>query len=188
MHNMARGFFSIVTTAVVAGAMGFGAGVYFVPNEKADQFRAMVHDGLGVISRVAFSKKANPESQPLESSGTQPAGEASPAEAQPDVSTAAQPGTDTPCDPNDPACAGGEPPASAAVPQAIPSNDVAAPGDLPPEPGDEPSNAADTAPSGTAPLTSTPNPESEAPAPAAPETAEQKPSVSKAKPSSGSKK
>ena len=43
---MARGISSIVTTAVVAGAIGFGAGVYFVPNEKADQFRAMVQVGL----------------------------------------------------------------------------------------------------------------------------------------------
>jgi hypothetical protein len=70
MHNMARGISSTVTTAVLAGAIGFGAGVYLVPNEKADQFRtmanekadqfrAMVHGGLGAIYRVVYSDKAN---------------------------------------------------------------------------------------------------------------------------------
>ena len=42
----------LFAVAVVAGAIGFGAGVYFVPNEKADQFRAMVQGGLGVIYQV----------------------------------------------------------------------------------------------------------------------------------------
>ena len=70
--NMARGISLIVTTAVVAGAIGFGAGVYLVPNEKAnqfrtmaneraDQFRAMVQGELGAIYRVVYSDKANPD-------------------------------------------------------------------------------------------------------------------------------
>ena len=93
---MARGISSIVTTAVVAGAIGFGAGVYLVPNEKADQFRtmanekanqsrAMVHGGLGAIYRVVYSDKANVDFHPSEPSQTKPPGETSRTEAQPDV-------------------------------------------------------------------------------------------------------
>ena len=44
--------------------------VYLVPNETADQFRAMVQGGLGVIYRVVHSDKANPDTQPSESSQT----------------------------------------------------------------------------------------------------------------------
>src|SRR5436190_13358974 len=91
MLNMARGISSIVTTAVVAGAIGFGAGVYLVPNEKADQFRtmadenanqfrAMVHGGLGAIYRVVYSDKAD-----VEPSQTKPLGEISRTGAQPMV-------------------------------------------------------------------------------------------------------
>ena len=54
---MARGMFSIAATAVVAGAIGFGAGVFLVPNEKADEFRAMVQSELGTIYRVVDSDK-----------------------------------------------------------------------------------------------------------------------------------
>src|ERR1700730_3494691 len=85
MQNMARGISSIVTTAVVAGAMGFGTGVCLVPNEKADQFRAMVQGGLGAIYRIVHSDKANPDIPPPESSQTKTP------EAQPDVSAGTQP-------------------------------------------------------------------------------------------------
>jgi hypothetical protein len=88
MQNMARGISSIVTTAVVAGAIGFGAGVYLVPNEKADQFRAMVQGGLGAIYRIVHSDKANPDIPPSESSQTKAP------EAQPDVPAGSQPGAD----------------------------------------------------------------------------------------------
>ena len=85
---MARGISSVVTTAVVAGAIGFGAGVYLVPNEKADQFRAMVQGGLGAIYRIVHSDKANPDIPPSESSQTKAP------EAQPDVPAGSQPGAD----------------------------------------------------------------------------------------------
>ena len=76
---MARGISLIGTTAVVAGAIGFGAGVYLVPNENADQFRAMANEnadqframvqgGLGAIYRVVYSDKADPDIHPSEAS------------------------------------------------------------------------------------------------------------------------
>src|ERR1700741_3752067 len=80
-HNMARGISSIATTAMVAGAIGFGAGVYLVPNEKADQFRTMVDGGLGAIYRVVHADKANRDVAPSESSQTKPPGETSRIEA-----------------------------------------------------------------------------------------------------------
>jgi hypothetical protein len=103
MQNMASGISSIVTTAVVAGAIGFGAGVYLVPNEKADQFRAMVQGGLGAIYRIVHSDKANPDIPPSESSQTKAP------EAQPDVPAGSQPGADAKCDPGDSTCRGGLP-------------------------------------------------------------------------------
>ena len=158
---MARGISSIVTTAVVAGAIGFGAGVYLVSNEKADQFRtmanekanqfrAMVHGGLGAIYRVVYSDKANVDFHPSEPSQTKPPGETSGTEAQPDVPAGSQRGADAQCDPGDSKCRGGLP-VDAAAPQAIPDRDVAAPSSSPPEHDDEPSRALNTDPSGTVP-------------------------------------
>ncbi|MGI8568234.1 MAG: PDZ domain-containing protein [Methylocella sp.] len=87
---MARGISSIVRTAVVVGAIGFGAGVYLVPNEKADQFRAIVQGGLGAIDRVVHSDKANPDIHPSESSQTNSPAETSRTEAQPDLPAGSQ--------------------------------------------------------------------------------------------------
>jgi len=158
---MARGISSIVTTAVVAGAIGFGAGVYLVPNEKADQFRAMVQGGLGAIYRI---DKAIPDIHPSESSQTKAP------EAQPDVPAGSQPGADAKCDPGDSTCRGGLP-VGAAAPQSIPNRDVAAPSSSPPEDkDDQPSHASDTGRSGTVPPNSSPSIESVAPTPVAPKT------------------
>src|ERR1700720_2717422 len=160
MQNMARGISSIVTTAVVAGAIGFGAGVYFVPNEKADQFRALVQAWRDLV----HSDKANPDSHPSESSQTKAPAETSRTETQPDIPGESRPGADAKCDPADSTCCGGLP-VGAAAPQGIPDCDVAAPSSSPPEhKDDQPSRASDTSPSGT------PNIESVAPTPVAPET------------------
>ena len=167
---MARGIFSIVATAVVAGAIGFGAGVYLVPNEKADQFRAMVQGGLGAIYRVVDSDKANSDFLPSESSQTKPHAETSRKEAQPDVPAGSQPGANAKCDPGDSACSGGLP-VDAAAPQGVPDRDVASPSTSSSEPNDDQTSPAfDTVPSETLPPNSSPNIESEAPAPVAPET------------------
>jgi hypothetical protein len=173
---MARGISSIVTTAVVAGAIGFGAGVYFVPNEKADQFRALVQAWRDLV----HSDKANPDSHPSESSQTKAPAETSRTEAQPDIPGGSQPGADAKCDPQpgadakcdpgDSTCRGGLP-VGAAAPQGIPDRDVAAPSSSSPEhTDDQPSHASDTDPSGTVPPNSSPNIESVAPTPVAPET------------------
>src|ERR1700746_1494520 len=105
MHNMARGISSIVTTAVVAGAIGFGVGVYLVPNEKADQFRTianetadqfrtMVHGGFAAIYRAVYSDTANPDFHPSESSQTKLPGETSRTEVQSDVPAGSQSAAD----------------------------------------------------------------------------------------------
>ncbi len=184
---MARGISSIVTTAVVAGAIGFGAGVYLAPNEKADQFRAMVQGWLGAIYRVVHPDKANPDIHPSESSQTRRApAETSRTEAQPDVPAGSHPGADVKCDPGDSTCRGGLP-ADAAAPQGIPDRDVAAPSSSSPEhKDDQPSHALDTGPSGTVPPNSSPNIESDAPTPVAPETPK-KPPAMKVKPKSSPK-
>lgn len=48
-HKMARAFISFLITAVIAGVIGFGAGIYVVPIEKATHFRALVKRGLDSI-------------------------------------------------------------------------------------------------------------------------------------------
>jgi PDZ domain len=90
MQNMARGITSTLRTAVVAGAIGFGAGIYLVPSEKADQFRAIVQRGLGAIDRVVHSDKANPDIPPSESSHTKAPAVTSRTETQPDVPAGSQ--------------------------------------------------------------------------------------------------
>jgi hypothetical protein len=164
MHNMARGISSIVTTAVVAGAIGFGAGVYVVPNEKADQFRAManetadqiramVHGAFGAIYRAVYSDKTNPDFHPSESSQTKLPGETSRTEVQPDVPARSQPGDDvatpssSPPDDKPSSAVNADP--SGTVSPGILDRDVAAPSSSPPD--DQPSSALNTDPSGTAP-------------------------------------
>jgi hypothetical protein len=161
MHNMARGISSIVTTAVVAGAIGFGAGVYLVPNQKADQFRTMANEkvdqfrtmmrgGLGAIYRAVYSDKPVPDFQPSEPSQTKPPGKTSRTDAQQDAPARLQPGADAQCDPGDAKCRGGLP-VDAAAPQAIPGRDDAARGSPLPEHDGEASRALNTDSSGTVP-------------------------------------
>jgi hypothetical protein len=115
MLKMARGITSIMITAVVAGAIGSGAGVYLVPNEKANQFSTMVHSGLGAIYRAVYSDKGN---------------------AEPDVAAGSQRDADAQCDPGYSNCRGGLT-VDAAAPQAIPDRDAAEPGS-PPEKDEQP--------------------------------------------------
>jgi hypothetical protein len=141
---MARGITSIVITAVVAGAIGSGAGVYLVPNETADQFRTManekanqfstmVHSGLGAIYRAVYSDKGNAEFHPSEPSQTKPPAEAFRTDAQ---AAGSQRDADAQCDPGYSNCRGGLT-VDAAAPQAIPDRDAAEPGS-PPEKDDQP--------------------------------------------------
>jgi len=48
--RMIRGVLSTLTTVAIAGAIGFGAGVYATPPDKADEFRALVNSKLDEIN------------------------------------------------------------------------------------------------------------------------------------------
>jgi hypothetical protein len=67
--RMIRGILSTLTTVAIAGAIGFGAGVYATPPDKADEFRALVNskvdeiDGLMHRERAAVEPKAKAPSQ-----------------------------------------------------------------------------------------------------------------------------
>jgi hypothetical protein len=88
-------------TAAISGAIGFGAGVYATPPDKADEFRALVNSKLDEINglmhreRAAIEPKAKapsqaaapiaPEAVPKETQSavpTQPAAEAPAADAE----------------------------------------------------------------------------------------------------------
>ena len=96
-----RGVLSTLTTVAIASAIGFGAGVYITPPDKADEFRALVDSKLeeinGLIQRewAAIRPKAKaptntetpiaPEAAPTEvqsAAPTQPAAEAPAAETE----------------------------------------------------------------------------------------------------------
>jgi hypothetical protein len=120
--RMIRGVLSTLTTIAIASAIGFGAGVYTTPPDKADEFRAFVNSKLeeinGFIQRewAAIGPKAKPpspaaapttpEAAPKEIQSVvpaQPAAEAPAAEAagQKDVPDAnAAPPSATPADSN----------------------------------------------------------------------------------------
>jgi hypothetical protein len=149
MQNMARGISSIVTTAVAAGAIGFAAGVYLVPKENANQFRAIVRDGLSAIFRIVRSDKANPDTHLLGSPQKTAPAETSSKKSQADVSGGSRPRVDAKCDPRDSACRDGLP-GDAAVPQATSDGKVAVPSNSSPEhQDDQPSHALEAGPSGT---------------------------------------
>ena len=66
---MARRILSTLITAAISGAVGFGAGVYATPPDKADEFRALVNskvdeiNGLIQRERAAIEPKAKAPSQ-----------------------------------------------------------------------------------------------------------------------------
>jgi hypothetical protein len=55
---MVRGIFSTLITSAIAGAIGFGAGVYITPPDKADEFRVLVNSKLDAISAFIDRKRA----------------------------------------------------------------------------------------------------------------------------------
>lgn len=50
--------FSTLITAAVAGAIGYGTGVYLTPPDKADEFRAIVNSKLDAITNAIPRKRA----------------------------------------------------------------------------------------------------------------------------------
>ena len=87
---MPRELLSMIITAMIAGAIGFGVAVYAVPPEEAMQFRALVDAGLGVRSQTARSANTDAGVTPLEA---QPRG---PRESTREPAAAASPPNDTP--------------------------------------------------------------------------------------------
>ncbi len=55
---MARGILSTLITAAISGAIGFGAGVYATPPDKADEFRALVNSKLDEINGLMHRERA----------------------------------------------------------------------------------------------------------------------------------
>ena len=53
---MARRILSTLITAAISGAIGFGAGVYATPPDKADEFRAFVDSKFDEISGLDASR------------------------------------------------------------------------------------------------------------------------------------
>jgi hypothetical protein len=88
--RMIGGVLSTLTTIAIASAIGFGAGVYITPPDKADEFRALVDSKLDEINglmnreRAAIEPKAKAPSAPKEIQSAvpaEPAAEAPAAEA-----------------------------------------------------------------------------------------------------------
>ena len=56
--RMIRGISSTLTTIAIAGAIGFGTGVYVTPTDKADEFRAFVNSKLDEINGLMHRERA----------------------------------------------------------------------------------------------------------------------------------
>ncbi len=53
-----RGILSTLITAAISGAIGFGAGVYITPPDKADEFRVLVNSKLDEIKGLMHRERA----------------------------------------------------------------------------------------------------------------------------------
>jgi hypothetical protein len=144
-QNTARRISSIAATAVVAGVIGFAAGVYLVPNENAAQFRALIKDGLGISSRVVHPDMPNPPSG--SSQETAPA-ETSSKRSRPNVSGGSGTGAEPKCDPVGSSCRNGSP-VDAAAPQAASGKEAVPSNSSPKHQDDQPPHALDADPPGT---------------------------------------
>jgi len=60
-------FLSTVTIAAIAGAIGFGAGVYVAPSDQADEFRTLVNAKIGLIGALMHHEQ--PATEPKTSDG-----------------------------------------------------------------------------------------------------------------------
>jgi hypothetical protein len=147
-------FFSTLITILLAGAIGFGVGVYVTPPDKAAEFHTLVNDKLDQIKDVIHSIKTKQDGNPSEKPQVnapvepEPVTEAAP-EQQPSYS-----GSNSPCDPTDPKCATGAPSEAAAPMERVSPS------------ASEPSAPMESGAGDTTPLTSA------APEPAAPSAAE----------------
>jgi hypothetical protein len=130
--RMIRGVLSTLTTVAIASAIGFGAGVYATPPDKADEFRALVNskvdeiDGWIQRERAAIEPKAKAPSE----AAAPTAPEAAPKENQSAVPAEPEPMAEAPA-----ADAAGQkdmPDANAAPPSATPMESSNSPSAPPP--------------------------------------------------------
>jgi hypothetical protein len=126
--RITRRIVSTLTTVAIAGAIGFGAGVYATPPDKADEFRALVNSKLDEISGLMHREWSAIE--PKAKAPSQAAAPIAPEVAPKEIQSAvpAEPAAEAPA-----ADAAGQkdmPDANAAPPSAIPaesSNSQSAP-------------------------------------------------------------
>lgn len=138
---------SFTATAIIAGAIGFGFGVYAEPSEQADQFRSVIRRALDAIDANLRSDEAKPD---IRSSENQPVNARSeivtpsvdaPAPAEAADHGSAAPAPSAPVE-NDNALRSEAAPAAASA-EAAPPAAVAAPTTAPtPEPAPSPAPAA----------------------------------------------
>ena len=118
-RKMARRILSTLTTAAIAGAIGFGAGVYATPPDKADEFRALVNSKLDEINGLTHRERAavEPKAKAPSEAAAPPAPEAAPNESLSAVPAepAAEPPAAEAAGPKD------MPDANAALPSATPT-------------------------------------------------------------------
>jgi hypothetical protein len=122
--RMIRGVLSTLTTIAIAGAIGFGAGVYITPPDNADEFRTFVNSKLEEINRLIQREWAaiEPKAKEPTHAETPPAPEVAPKEIQSVVPAQPVP----------------EAPAEAAGQKDMPDANVAPPSATPTESSDSP--------------------------------------------------
>ncbi|MGC1864008.1 MAG: hypothetical protein WA733_23540 [Methylocystis sp.] len=138
--RMTRGILSTLTTVAISGAVGFGAGVYATPPDKADAFRAFVNSELEEINSLLHRERAavEPKAKAPSQAAAPTAPEAAPKEIQSEVP--AQPAAEAPA-------------ADAAGQKDMPDNSATPPSATPTENSDsQPTPAPSAEP--VAPLTS----------------------------------
>lgn len=138
-----RGLFSTLIIMLIAGAIGFGVGVYVTPPDEAVQFHNYVNEKLDQIKQAIHSAKAGKSDAPPaeKPQANAPAEPESVKEATPEPAPPPRTGSNFDCDPTDPKCAGlGGGPSEAAAPVAAPSETVAEPT----VPAPAPSSAGET--------------------------------------------
>lgn len=79
------GFYSMVTTAIIAAAIGFGGGVYWGETEPVNHFRVFLQSGVAAIHGTAPPGDANLNMRPAEPLQAKTPMETPLIEAQPDV-------------------------------------------------------------------------------------------------------
>jgi hypothetical protein len=158
-----RGLFSTLIIILIAGAIGFGVGVYVTPPDEALQFHSYVNEKLEQIKQAIHSARAGKSDAPLaeKPQANAPAEPEPVKEATPEPSPPPRTGSNSDCDPTDPKCAGvGGAPSEALVPMDRPSETAAEPS----APAPAPSSAGETtsatsgatAPAPIAPAATTP--------------------------------